>query len=94
MRVAVEVVDAARIEGGGTPHNAVYLVPLPEQQFGKIGAVLARDTGNQRLFDVRYLLSQIMAAARSEPWRHPPGKFAGHIKNTIDVYYRLVIIVL
>jgi hypothetical protein len=44
----VEVLDAARVEGGGTADDAVHLIALAEEEFGEIGAVLARNAGDER----------------------------------------------
>ncbi|ETZ96755.1 hypothetical protein I545_6898, partial [Mycobacterium kansasii 662] len=47
--VDVEVIDPRRVETskpGGS--SAVDLIPLAEQQFGEVGAVLAGDSGDQR----------------------------------------------
>jgi hypothetical protein len=50
----VEVLDAARVEGGGAADDAVHLIALAEEEFGEIGTVLARDAGDERaLFHVR-----------------------------------------
>ena len=45
--IAVEVVDPAGVEGRGPPDDAVHLVALFEQQLREIGAVLARDAGDE-----------------------------------------------
>jgi hypothetical protein len=50
VRILIEAIDAAGIEGGGTAFDAVHFVVLGEQQFGQVGAILARDAGNQRNF--------------------------------------------
>ena len=50
MRIAVEMVDTARVKGRGAADNAVNLVAFAEQKLGEIGAVLTRDTGNERFF--------------------------------------------
>jgi hypothetical protein len=43
-----QVLDALELLGRGAAHHAVDLVALLEQQIGEIGAVLARDPGDQR----------------------------------------------
>jgi hypothetical protein len=48
MRILVEVIDARGIERGRPPLDAMDLIAEAEQIFGKIGAVLAGDAGNQR----------------------------------------------
>jgi hypothetical protein len=50
MRVAVKVVDAARVEGRGAADDPVHLVTLRQQQLGEVGTVLAGDAGNQGFF--------------------------------------------
>jgi hypothetical protein len=47
VRVLVQVIDAIRVERGRTSLDAVHLVSLAEQQLREIGAVLARDTGDE-----------------------------------------------
>jgi hypothetical protein len=49
VRIDVEVVDARRVERGGTADQAMHLVTLGQQQFGQVGTVLPGDTGDQRL---------------------------------------------
>ena len=39
--------DPRGIDAGGTSDDAVDPIPLREQQFGQVGAVLAGDTGDQ-----------------------------------------------
>ena len=48
MRILVKVVDPAGVEGGGPADDAVDLIALGEQELRQIGAVLARDAGNER----------------------------------------------
>jgi hypothetical protein len=50
VRVAVEVVDPLRVEGAGPALDAVDQVALLEEELGQIGAVLARDAGDERGF--------------------------------------------
>jgi hypothetical protein len=50
MRVAVKVIDAACIEGGGAANDAMDLVPLLEEKLGEIGSVLTCDTGDEGAF--------------------------------------------
>ena len=40
LRILVEVVYPARVEGRGAPYDAVHLVAFREQQFSEVGAVL------------------------------------------------------
>ena len=49
MRVAVEVVDPAGVEGARPADDAVDLVALAEQQLGEVRPVLPGDPGDQRL---------------------------------------------
>src|ERR1043166_8528418 len=48
MRIGVNVIQAAGVEGAGPANDAMDLVPLGQQQLGKIRTVLSRDTCNQR----------------------------------------------
>jgi hypothetical protein len=48
MRILVEVIDAGGVERGRPPLDAMDLIAETEQIFGKIGAVLAGDAGDQR----------------------------------------------
>ena len=41
-----------------SPHQAVDLVALLQQQFGKVGAVLAGNAGDARAFHCRFSLAQ------------------------------------
>jgi len=50
MRIAVQMVDAIRIERRGAAFDAVHRVTLFEQQLGQIGTVLSGDTGDQGNF--------------------------------------------
>jgi len=50
VRVFVEVVDSPRVERGASSDDAPDVIALFQEQFSKIGAVLARYAGNQRLF--------------------------------------------
>ncbi len=47
VRVLVEVVDAVGVEERGAALDAVDFVALAQQEFGKIGAVLAGDAGDE-----------------------------------------------
>ena len=47
MRIKVEMLDAAGVEGGGTADDAMDLIPLVQQEFGEVGAVLACDAGDE-----------------------------------------------
>ncbi len=53
VRVLVDVVDAAGVEGGGAADDAVDLVALGEQQLRQVAAVLAGDAGDERLLHTR-----------------------------------------
>ena len=47
MRILVEVVNPVRVEERGTALDAMHLVALFEQEFGKVGAVLTGNPGYQ-----------------------------------------------
>src|ERR1700686_5800506 len=48
--IAIEVIDARRVEGRRAPLDAVHDIALAQQQFGKISAVLPGRAGDQRRF--------------------------------------------
>jgi hypothetical protein len=50
VRIEIEMINAVRIEEGGSALDAVDLVSLLQKKFGQIGAVLAGDAGNQCSF--------------------------------------------
>ena len=50
MRMAFQMIDAFAFFRGRTTHDAVNVVTLFQQKFGKIGAVLAGNTGDERGF--------------------------------------------
>src|SRR5206468_9483625 len=47
VRVLVDVVDATGVEGAGTADDAVDVVVFAQQKLGKVGAILARNAGDQ-----------------------------------------------
>ena len=53
VRIAVEMVDPAGVEGAGAPDQAVDLVALRQQELGQVGAVLAGDAGDERVLHGR-----------------------------------------
>ncbi len=57
VRVLVQVVDAVGVEERGTALDAVNDIALLEQEFGKVGAVLAGDAGNECGFGHDFLPS-------------------------------------
>jgi hypothetical protein len=52
VRVPIEMVDPRRVEKRAAPAYAVNDVTLLQEQLCKVGAVLAGDAGDQRLFAV------------------------------------------
>ena len=52
MRIGVNPIQALGVEGGGSPHDAMDLIPLGQQQFRQERPVLPGDTGNQRFLHV------------------------------------------
>ena len=46
--VMVEMLDPLGAERARSTHETMHLVPLVEEEFGKIGAILAGDPGDQR----------------------------------------------
>jgi len=53
--VTIKVIDAAAIEAARATNEAMNLVSLGEQELGKIGAVLAGDSRDQRFFQALFL---------------------------------------
>ena len=47
MRVDIDGIYPARVEGGGPAHHPVDFVPFRKQQFGKVRPVLAGDAGDE-----------------------------------------------
>ena len=52
VRVLVQMIDPVRVEERRAPLDAVNPISLRKQQFGKIGAILSRNAGNERNFVV------------------------------------------
>jgi hypothetical protein len=50
VRILVEVVDAAGVEGRRAPDHAVHFVAFVEKELREVGAVLTGDAGDQRTF--------------------------------------------
>ena len=50
MEILVEVINAPGVETGGPPDKTVNLIPLLQQELGKIGSILTSDSCNQRAF--------------------------------------------
>ena len=50
VRVGVDMLQAARVEGTGAADDAMHLVALRQQQFRQIRTILASDSGNERFF--------------------------------------------
>jgi hypothetical protein len=46
VRITVQMIDAIRVEGAGTPEDAVNLVVLFQQKGCEVGSVLASNTGD------------------------------------------------
>src|SRR5450755_2094095 len=49
MGIPIEVIDAAGIEQRSAPLDSMHLIPLGEQEFRQVCAVLSRDPGDQCL---------------------------------------------
>ena len=47
VRVLVQMVHAAGVEGGGAALDPVHRVALRQEKLGEVGAILARDAGDQ-----------------------------------------------
>jgi hypothetical protein len=54
------VIDAFSVERGRAPNNAMNLVALAQQKLGKIGAVLACNSRDERFFMPYFSLAQAM----------------------------------
>jgi hypothetical protein len=66
VRVDIQMVDPARIEGRTPPDQAPDFVVLAEQQFRQIRAILTRNSGDQRL-----LRHDILRREYRKPWVYP-----------------------
>jgi hypothetical protein len=62
VSVAIDVVDATGVEGGGSSDDAVDLVALLQEQLGEVGAVLARNAGDEGSLDTR-LHAQLLSGS-------------------------------
>jgi hypothetical protein len=76
MGVNVDMVDSGGTEGARSPDEAVDLIPLSQQQFCQIGAVLAGDSSDEGFlhqFPFMVVLSSIATrfAGRSLGSTHP-----------------------
>ncbi len=67
VRIRVQMVDPVRVEQRRPALDAVDLVALLEQKLGEIGAVLARDSRDQRALQLRCLPSGKLSAASGTP---------------------------
>ena len=47
MAILIQMVDAVGVEQAGAPLEAVHFVAFFQQEFGKVGAVLAGDAGDE-----------------------------------------------
>ena len=54
MRIAVEMIDAIRIDERRPPLHAMDDIAFLDEQFGQIGAILAGDAGNQCDFRIAH----------------------------------------
>src|SRR6516225_1788753 len=50
MKVMIEVIDTVGVEQRGPPLDAVHAIAFGEQQLRKVGAVLARNSGDKGIF--------------------------------------------
>ena len=50
LGIVVEMGDPPRVEGRASSNDAMHLVALLQQQLGQVGAVLPRNTRDQRHF--------------------------------------------
>ena len=46
--VMVEMLDPLRAKSARSTYETMHLVPLVEEEFGKVGAILAGNPGDQR----------------------------------------------
>ena len=53
MGIAIDMIDAAGVEGGGTADHAVDFVTFLKQQFGQIRTILTGDASDQCFLHVR-----------------------------------------
>jgi hypothetical protein len=45
--ILIDMIDAVRVEGARTPHEAVDFIAFREEEFGQIGTVLTSDTRDE-----------------------------------------------
>lgn len=50
VRIAIDIVEAGRVERRGPANDSVDFVSFLQQEFGKIGAVLSGNSSNQCFF--------------------------------------------
>jgi hypothetical protein len=50
VRVGVDVVNSAGVEGAGTTNETVHLIVLREKKLGEIRTILTGDAGNECFF--------------------------------------------
>lgn len=50
MRILIEMINAAGVEGGGAAVDAMHAVALFKQELHQIGAVLSGDSGDEGRF--------------------------------------------
>jgi hypothetical protein len=46
VNIRVDLVQALGVEAAGPAFDAVHFIALPQQEFGQVRSVLARDAGN------------------------------------------------
>ena len=56
VEIAIEMIDSVGVEGAGPADEAVNFIAFAEEQLRQVGAVLARDTGDECFFHNRTLI--------------------------------------
>jgi hypothetical protein len=74
VRIFVDMIDPARVEGGGAPLDSMHLISLRKQQLSQIGSILSGNTRNQRSFH------------NSAPGRSRPGCHITGADAALDVF--------
>jgi hypothetical protein len=70
------MVDALGVEARGAADDAVHLVPLAEEELGEVGAVLARDSGDERSFHVVPVVARRFVAGMPGVGPMAPDRFS------------------
>ena len=74
VRVAVKVIDPARVEGRGPANHAVNFVAFGEQELGEIRTVLSGDTGDESFLHEARERERANEGRQARSRREPSGR--------------------